>query len=371
LKDVSLNKAQAGKDTISAILDRQINRKKIPESNRQDILDRIMPTETAADLSGSDLVIEAVFENRSLKAEVLVEAESQIGASALLASNTSTLPIRSLASYVSRPENFIGLHFFSPVHKMRLVEIIRGQQTSDDALARAFDFAVSIGKLPIVVNDRRGFYTSRVFSTYLKEGLALLQEGQHPRAIESAGLKAGMPVGPLALSDEVSLSLICHITDQTRKDLTAEGMEYVPHPGDSVLDIMIEQYDRRGKAHGAGFYEYPTSGKKYLWPELSSLFSQDTIIMQQAAMIERLLAIQAIETVRCLQEGVVRSVADANIGSIFGWGFAPFKGGTLQYINDFGLENFVDRAHTLSRLYGARFAPPSMLKEMARAGKQF
>jgi 3-hydroxyacyl-CoA dehydrogenase / enoyl-CoA hydratase / 3-hydroxybutyryl-CoA epimerase len=371
IKDITLEKAVAGKEAIAGIINKRVASGKMAADQAKQILNRIQTTVEPADLQGCDLVIEAVFENRELKARVTAEAEVEISETAVFASNTSTLPITSLATNSARPSNFIGLHFFSPVHKMKLVEIICGRQTSEAALAKAFDFVRKIGKIPIVVNDSRGFYTSRVFSTYLQEGLALLSEGQHPRAIESAGLQAGMPVGPLALADEVSLSLMVHINEQTRKDLAAEGQELPAHPADNVFEVMTRDFSRLGKASGAGFYEYPAGETKYLWPELSSLFAQDGHKLSQKEMIERMMFIQALETARCYAEGVVTSVADANIGSIFGWGFAPFKGGTLQYINDYGLNLFVQRSLELADQYGERFRPPTLLTTMAEEKRAF
>ncbi|MCP5096913.1 MAG: 3-hydroxyacyl-CoA dehydrogenase [Chloroflexi bacterium] len=370
LKDVSLDKAEAGKAAAAKLLDKRVSRGKLTAEKRETILNRIQATGDAADLEGCDLIIEAVFEDRGLKAKVTQEAEAEIGETAVFASNTSTLPITGLATQSTRPANFVGLHFFSPVHKMKLVEIISGKETSPETLAKAFDYVLQIRKIPIVVNDSRGFYTSRVFGTYVQEGMALLGEGQHPRAIESAGLQAGMPVGPLALSDEVSLSLMKHIQTQTRKDLAAEGKQMPEHPADMVLVKMVAGNGRLGKAHGAGFYEY-NNGSKQLWPELQTQFPLQGNKLNQQEMIDRMMFIQAIETVRCFEEGVLISSADANIGSIFGWGFAPFKGGTLQFINDYGLESFVIRSHELAKKYGERFTPPTMLVDMAKAGNHF
>jgi 3-hydroxyacyl-CoA dehydrogenase/enoyl-CoA hydratase/3-hydroxybutyryl-CoA epimerase len=344
---------------------------KLSAAQRDETLARIQPTADASNLSGCDLVIEAVFEDRALKAKVTQEAEAVLAETAVFASNTSTLPITGLAAQSKRPQNFIGLHFFSPVEKMKLVEIIIGAETSPETLAKAFDFVLKIGKTPIVVNDSRGFYTSRVFGTYLREGLAMLAEGQHPRAIESAGLQAGMPVGPLALADEVSLGLMLHIREQTKKDLLAEGKPVPSHPSDAVVDVLTGEYGRYGKAHGAGFYEYPESGKKHLWPDLHVIFPPQGKPLCQTEMMERLMFVQALETVRCLEENVVTSVADANIGSIFGWGFAPFKGGTLQYINDYGVAAFAFRSVDLAEKYGERFAPPAKLLAVRDAGKTF
>ncbi len=371
LKDVSEEKALAGKDAIAKIIEKRVSRRKMSQDQAQQILNKIQCTADPADLQSCDLIIEAVFENREIKAKVTAEAEAHIGENAIFASNTSTLPITSLAVNSARPSNFIGLHFFSPVHKMKLVEIICGQETSATTLAKAFDYVQQINKIPIVVNDSRGFYTSRVFATYLKEGLALLKEGQNPRAIESAGLQAGMPVGPLALADEVSLSLMIHINEQTKKDLAAEGKELPPHPADRVLETMVHDFGRIGKANGAGFYEYPQGKTKFLWLELSTHFSSNGTKLDQQEMIERFMFVQALETARCYEEGVVKSVADANIGSIFGWGFAPFKGGTLQYINDYGPASFVIRCQELADQYGRRFHPPSLLQAMAQENRTF
>jgi 3-hydroxyacyl-CoA dehydrogenase/enoyl-CoA hydratase/3-hydroxybutyryl-CoA epimerase len=255
---------------------------------------------------------------------------------------------------------------------MRLVEIIVGEKTSDYALAKAFDYVIKINKNPIVVNDSRGFYTSRVFSTYVNEGMALLGEGQHPRAIESAGLKAGMAVGPLTVSDEVSLELMMHIREQARVDLAAEGIEMPDHPANRVLDVMVEKLGRKGKAQKAGFYEYPEGEKKYLWPGLVEKFPLNGgEAISQEEMIDRMMFVQALETVRCYEEGVLTSVADANIGSIFGWGFAPFQGGTLQYINALGLPAFVARSRELASKCGERFEPPELLVRMAESGETF
>jgi 3-hydroxyacyl-CoA dehydrogenase/enoyl-CoA hydratase/3-hydroxybutyryl-CoA epimerase len=369
LKDATREKAEEGKAKIAALAQKRVSRGQMTAVEKQSLLDRIHPTASAVDLQGCDLIIEAVFEDRELKARVTAEAEEQIAETAVFASNTSTLPISGLAERSVRPSHFIGLHFFSPVERMKLVEIIVGKETTDETLAKAFDYVLAIRKTPIVVNDRRGFYTSRVFGTYVNEGMALLAEGQHPRAIEAAGLQAGMPVGPLAVSDEVSLSLIQHVRQQTLKDLTAEGKTLPDHPAFKVLDTMLAQ-ERFGKAQGAGFYEYPADGKKRLWPGLQELFPPDGNL-PQSEMIERMLFIQALETVRCYEEGVLRSVADANIGSIFGWGFAPFKGGTLQYINDYGLPEFVGRCHELATQYGERFTPPALLADMAAKGQTF
>ena len=365
LKDVGQAAADKGKAVSRRLLEKKVERGFLTEEAMNQVLDRIETTERAEDCASCDLIIEAVFEDRRLKAEVTKETEAVLSKDAVFASNTSTLPITGLAKESSRPDRFIGLHFFSPVDKMNLVEIIVGEKTSPETLAKAFDFVLAIKKTPIVVNDSRGFYTSRVFSTYVKEGMALLAEGQNPRAIESAGLQAGMPVGPLAVCDEVSLSLMHHIGTQTQKDLTSEGKEIPKHPADAVVATMVEQLNRPGKKAGKGFYDYPAQSEKHLWPGLAQQFPATANPLSQQEMQDRLMIIQALETVRCFQEGVLRSVADANLGSILGWGFAPFSGGTLQFINAMGLERFAEKAQQLADRYGPRFQPPTLLRQMA------
>jgi 3-hydroxyacyl-CoA dehydrogenase/enoyl-CoA hydratase/3-hydroxybutyryl-CoA epimerase len=360
LKDVSREAAGAGKANVEKILDARLSQGKLSNEEKSAILARITPTADADDLRGCDLIIEAVFEDRALKGRVTQEAEARLDANAVFGTNTSTLPISGLAEMSVRPENYIGIHFFSPVHKMRLVEIIRGRKTSPRALAKAFDFTMKIRKTPIVVNDSRGFYTSRVFTTFVNEGLALLAEGQSPRAIEMAALQAGMPVGPLAVADEVNLGLALRIREQTRADLTAEGRQMDETPADRVLNVMVKVERRLGKAQGAGFYDYPAGGKKRLWPGLREIFPPRNEQLPTQEMIDRMMFIQVLETVRCQAEGVIDSIGDANIGSILGWGFAPFKGGTLQFIEDYGAAAFVQRSRELAAAYGPRFEPPAM-----------
>ncbi len=371
LKDVTREMAKAGKDKAGKLIEDRVRKGRLDEEAGRAALDRILATEDASDLAGCDLIIEAVFENRELKAMVTAEAEAQLEPSAVFGSNTSTLPITGLAEKSVRPENFIGIHFFSPVHKMRLVEIIRGEKTSNQTLAKTFDYVLQIGKTPIVVNDSRGFYTSRVFTTYIFEGMRLLAEGQQAETIEMAGLQAGMPVGPLAVSDEINLGLAMSIRQQTRADLTAEGQAVPVTPADHVLDVMVKDASRPGKAQGAGFYSYPEGEKKQLWSELPKRFPLAKKQLPQTEMVDRLMFVQALETVRCLEDGVLTSVADANVGSIFGWGFAPFKGGTLQFINDYGLQPFASRCWELSDTYGERFEPPKTVLEMAASGQCF
>jgi 3-hydroxyacyl-CoA dehydrogenase/enoyl-CoA hydratase/3-hydroxybutyryl-CoA epimerase len=368
LKDISMEAAEKGKAYSEGLLKKSVSKGKMSKEKAEEVLNRIKATDKP-EFENCDLIIEAVFEDRALKAKVTQEAESAMLSDGTFASNTSTLPITGLATASARPKQFIGLHFFSPVDKMPLVEIICGAETDDATLAKAFDYVLQIKKTPIVVNDSRGFYTSRVFSTYVMEGIAMLGEGQHPKSIENAGMKAGMPVGPLALTDEVSMKLMDHIRKQTEKDLAAEGKTAPHHPGFAVCEQLLA-INRAGKAAGAGFYEYPQGGTKYLWPELTSMFPQNTPL-SQTEMVDRLLIVQALDTVRCLEEGVLRSVADANIGSIFGWGFSPFNGGTLQYINGMGLKKFIEKAKALEAKHGDRFSIPNLLQQKADKGELF
>jgi 3-hydroxyacyl-CoA dehydrogenase/enoyl-CoA hydratase/3-hydroxybutyryl-CoA epimerase len=370
LLDTSIENAEKGKAYSTGLLDKAIARGRSTEAKRDALLSLITPTTSYDDLQGCDLVIEAVFESREIKAVCTQKSEAVIPATAVYASNTSTLPITGLAQASARPANFIGLHFFSPVDKMPLVEIIVGEHTSDETLARGFDYVLQINKTPIVVNDSRGFYTSRVFGTYVMEGLALLGEGVHPRSIEVAGLQAGMPMPPLALQDEVSLSLGIHISDQTRKDLAAEGKALPHHPGEAVLRKVGGELGRIGKKAGQGFYDYEGRDKR-LWSGLSEVFPLAATQPDQQELIDRMMFAQANETARCFEEGVLRSVADANIGSIFGWGFAPQQGGALQFINAMGAQRFVARSRELAARFGARFEPASIVVKMAAEGGRF
>lgn len=371
LKDVSVEAAEKGKAYTQELLDQLVGRGHMAAEKRDTILARIKATASDADFDGCDLIIEAVFENRELKAKVSAAAEAVALPDAVIASNTSTLPITGLAKAVSKPEKFIGLHFFSPVDRMPLVEIIRGEKTSDETLARGFDYVLQIRKTPIVVNDSRGFFTSRVFGTFTNEGIAMLGEGVSAAMIENETRKAGMPVGPLAISDEVSMSLMTHIRNQTAEDLKAEGKSVPRHPAFAVVDLMVNEFKRPGKAAGGGFYDYPAGGRKYLWPELKAQFEKANRQIPQADVRDRILFIQAIESVRCVEEGVLLSTADANIGSIFGIGFAAWTGGALQFINQYGLDDFIARARYLAEQYGERFEPPALLLDKAAKGERF
>jgi 3-hydroxyacyl-CoA dehydrogenase/enoyl-CoA hydratase/3-hydroxybutyryl-CoA epimerase len=358
LKDVSQEKADLGKAHSAKLTQSRVDKGRMSAADQQKLLDRIQATSQAEDLKDCELIIEAVFENRELKAKVTQEAEPMLGAGGFFASNTSTLPISGLASASRAPDKFIGIHFFSPVDKMKLVEIIRGKQTSDDTVARAYDYVQAIGKMPIVVNDSRGFFTSRVFGTFVMEGAAMLGEGIPAAAIENAGIQCGMPVGPLAVQDETSLSLSLHVMDQTRADFAAEGKPYVETPGERIVREMVNKHQRPGRAGGGGFYEYPAEKgvKKFLWPQLKILFEKPDAQWDITDLKDRLLYRQAVETARCLSENVLTSVHDANIGSIFGIGFAPWTGGAMQFIYGMGLDAFVKRADELAARFGAGFA---------------
>lgn len=371
LLDTAIEGAEKGKSYSTKLLDKAISRGRSTKDKKQALLDLIKTTTFYDDLEGCDLIIEAVFEDVNIKAECTRQSEDVIPETAVYASNTSTLPITELAKASKRPNQFIGLHFFSPVDKMPLVEIIVGEKTDDATLATGFDYVGQIGKTPIVVNDSRGFYTSRVFGTYVSEGIAMLAEGVHPRSIEVAGMKSGMPMPPLALQDEVSLSLSLHVMEQTKKAMEAEGKAFTPHPAMSVVEKMVKEFGREGKKVSKGFYDYPENGEKHLWSELTELYPTTDEQPSQQDLVDRLLYVQANETAKCYEENVVRTVADANIGSIFGWGFAPNQGGTLQFINSVGVDKFVARSRELAQKYGARFEPAQILVAMAAKGEVF
>ncbi|MGH6626599.1 MAG: 3-hydroxyacyl-CoA dehydrogenase NAD-binding domain-containing protein [Burkholderiaceae bacterium] len=366
LKDLSLDKAEAGKAYSARITQPRVDKGKMSPQDQQALLARIHATDQAADLQGCDLIIEAVFENRELKAQVTQEAEAMLCAGGFFASNASTLPISGLAKASKRPEKFIGIHFFSPVDKMKLVEIIRGRATDDETVARAFDYAQAIGKIPIVVNDSRGFYTSRTFGTFVMEGAAMLGEGIPAAVIENAGLQAGMPVGPLAVLDETALSLSVHVLEQTRADYFAEGRLYIASPGELLVERMVKELNRPGRAAGGGFYDYPAGQKKTLWPELGKLFEKPGAAWNMQDLKDRLLYRQAVETARCLSENVLTTVHDANIGSIFGIGFPAWTGGAMQFIYGTGIDAFIERADALAAQFGPGFALSGAVRDAIR-----
>jgi 3-hydroxyacyl-CoA dehydrogenase/enoyl-CoA hydratase/3-hydroxybutyryl-CoA epimerase len=358
LKDVSQEKADLGKSYSAKITQGRVDKGRMTADDQKKILDRITATGNVADLKDCDLIIEAVFENRELKAKVTKESEPLLAPGGFFASNTSTLPISGLATASAAPEKFIGIHFFSPVDKMKLVEIIRGKQTNDETVARAFDYVQAIGKIPIVVNDSRGFFTSRVFGTFVMEGAAMLGEGIPAAAIENAGIQCGMPVGPLAVLDETALTLSLHVMEQTRADFEAEGKTYVATPGELLVADLVRKHNRPGRAGGGGFYEYPAEkgAKKFLWPQLKGLFEKADAQWDITDLKDRLLYRQAVETARCLSENVLTTVHDANIGSIFGIGFPAWTGGAMQFIYGMGIEAFEKRAAELAQKFGPGFA---------------
>ena len=363
LKDVSVEAAVKGKGYSEKLEAKALSRGKTSEEKSKALLDRITPTGDAADLRGVDFVIEAVFENQDLKHKVFAEIEDIVEPNALLGSNTSTLPITGLATGVKRQEDFVGIHFFSPVDKMPLVEIIRGEKTSDEALARVFDYVLAIRKTPIVVNDSRGFYTSRVIGTFINEALSMLGEGVQPASIEQAGQQAGYPAAPLQLSDELNLELMHKIAVATREGVEAAGGTVEKRMNEIVVEKMIE-LGRSGRLNGAGFYEYVDGKRTGLWPGLAETFNSGSVDMPLQDMIDRMLFAEALETQKCLDEGVLTSTADANIGAIMGIGFPPWTGGTHQFVVGYpgGKAAFVARAEELAAKYGDRFTPPDSLR---------
>jgi len=365
LLDTEIEAAERGKAYSQGLLSKAVKRGYSTQDKAQALLERIHPTTEYKALEGCDLVIEAVFESREIKADVTAKTEAVIPASAIFASNTSTLPITGLAQASKRPESFIGLHFFSPVDKMPLVELIVGAKSSDEAIARGLDYIQQIRKTPIVVNDSPGFYTSRVFATSTNEGLTMLAEGVHPALIENAAKMAGLPVGPLAVMDEVTLELGYRITMQAAAD---QGDGYVFASGFGVLRKFVEELDRKGKRFGRGFYDYPEGEKKHLWPGLAELYPPAEQQPPTQEVIDRLLYRQALESARCFEEAVLDHPEDADIGSIFGWGFPPWTGGTLSFIDTVGIQHFVSECDRMTAAYGPRFAVSDWLR--ARAGRE-
>ncbi len=368
LLDTTAKAAERGKDYARKQWARRVQQGRMTQQAMDALLARIHPTADYADLKGCELVIEAVFEKREIKADVTTKAEAVIGANAIFASNTSTLPITGLAEASVRPTNFIGLHFFSPAEKMPLVEIIVGKATGEATLARAMDFVRAIGKTPIVVNDSRGFYTSRVFGTYLSEGMALLEEGVSPALIDKAGLIAGMPLGPLALADEISLELVHKIAQQTRADL---GAAYVERAADRVAARMAADLGRLGRKSGGGFYDYPGEGPKRLWQGLAAQFPVKAQQPTVEEIIERLILVQSVEAARCLEEKVLRAPIDADVGAILGWGYPSFRGGPIGWLHTLGLAQAVAALDRLAAQHGSRFAVPQILRDMLAREKRF
>ncbi len=372
LKDISQDAADKGKAYTEKLLSKRVAKGRMSEEQKAAVLNLITAAVDAEDLRGCDLIIEAVFENVDLKHDITKELEPMLAENGVWGSNTSTLPITLLAEPSLKPENFIGIHFFSPVDKMPLVEIIVGDKTSDETLARAFDYSQQIKKTPIVVNDSRGFFTSRVFATYIDEGALLLEEGVDPVVIENLGKAIGMPVGPLAVQDEVSQQLAVKAIETNRELDKRIGDNYaVDTASYRLAKKMIDEYGRAGRFHGGGYYEYPASGEKFLWPEIYNWHYNKAVSLPNDDIKDRLLFRQIVESLRCYQEGVMNNVADANIGSIMGIGFPPHTGGVLQFINTYGLKKFATRLAELSARYGERFEPPQILLDKAEKGELF
>jgi 3-hydroxyacyl-CoA dehydrogenase/enoyl-CoA hydratase/3-hydroxybutyryl-CoA epimerase len=372
--------ADKGKAHIADELGKLVKRGRLTREQCDGLLARVHATPDFAALAGCQIAIEAVFENREVKAEATKKAEAALGADAVFASNTSTLPITGLAEASVRPEHFIGLHFFSPVEKMPLVEIIVGKKTSPETLARAMDFVQKIRKTPIVVNDSRGFFTSRVCGAFISEGHRLLKEGVPAAMIENCARYAGMPVGPLALNDEVAIDLSWKIMDQTRRDAEAAGEKFEGAGTEDILELMVKKLERFGRKNGKGFYEYPTDGKKRLWPDLQKHFPADPKLLygegeekraKEDEIKKRLLYVQAVDTVRCLEANVLTNPQDGDVGSIMGLGFAPQTGGAVSLIDQVGVKQFVAECDALAQKYGAQFAVPKLLRDMADKGQSF
>ncbi len=373
LKDVTVDAAERGKDYSRGLEEKAQSRGRTTETASAALLARITPTGSYDDFAGVDFVIEAVFEQPDVKKAVFAELESVVTPDAVLGSNTSTLPITLLAEGVQRQRDFIGIHFFSPVDKMKLVEIIRGEQTGDEVLAKVFDYVIAIGKTPIVVNDSRGFFTSRVIGRFADEAIAMLAEGVAASSIEQAALQAGYPAGPLQLTDELTLSLDKKIRDETRAAVLAEGGTWEAHSSEAARDKLVE-LGRIGRKAGKGFYDYDENGRRAgLWPGLTELFGNGSTEIPFIDMQERMLFAEALDSIRCYDERVLTSVEDANIGSIFGIGYPMWTGGVLQYANQYegGLAGFLARARELEASYGSRFAPPQSLIERAERNESY
>jgi 3-hydroxyacyl-CoA dehydrogenase/enoyl-CoA hydratase/3-hydroxybutyryl-CoA epimerase len=373
LKDVSVAAAERGKGYSERLVAAALREGTTTPDAATALLSRITPTADVSDLAGADLVIEAVFESPELKHQVFQEAQDLVDPDALLCSNTSTLPITGLAQAVHRPEAFVGMHFFSPVDRMPLVEVVVGEKTSDATLARALDVVQRLRKTPIVVNDSRGFFTSRVIMTFLHEAVAMVGEGVSPASVEQAGLQAGYPAPPLQLLDELTLTLPRKIRQETAAAVLAAGGRRRAHGSEVVIDRMIDEFDRPGRAGGAGFYEYVDGRRGGLWEGLRAHFSRDGAEIPLEDMKERMLFVEALEAVRCLDEGVLRSVPEANVGSLLGIGFPTWTGGVIQYVNGYpgGLPAFVARAEQLAGRYGEHLRPPASLAEKAARGETY
>jgi 3-hydroxyacyl-CoA dehydrogenase/enoyl-CoA hydratase/3-hydroxybutyryl-CoA epimerase len=370
LIDRTQEDADKGKAHVADLLKKRLSKGQITQDKFDALLGSVTATTDYDLIKGSDLVIEAVFENREIKADVTKRAEAQLAPGAVFGSNTSTLPITGLAEASVRPEDFIGIHFFSPVDKMMLVEVILGEKTGEAAIARSLDYIMKIKKTPIVVNDGRGFYTSRCFGTYVAEGMAMLEEGYAPALIDNIGRMTGMPRGPLEMHDDVALDLSVKIAKQTALDL---GDKYQPLPGSQIVQKMVEELGRYGRKNGMGFYDYDQKPKK-IWAGLAELApvkindSTPELVEDQK---QRLLYRQAVEVARCWEEGVIDDPREADVGAILAWGFAPWTGGPITMIDQTGLKAFVAQADDYAARYGDRFKVPQLLRDMAAKGETF
>ena len=368
LIDSTQEAADRGKSYSTGLLDKGISRRKVTEEKKAEVLGRITATTDYAALEGCDLIVEAVFEDPAVKAGVTAKAEAVIPADAIFATNTSTLPISDLAKASTRPEQFIGIHFFSPVDKMALVEIIRGQQTGDRAVAKALDFVRQIRKTPIVVNDARFFYANRCIIPYINEGIRMVGEGVNPTLVENAAKLMGMPLGPLQLVDETSIDLGVKIAKATR---AAMGNAYADQDVDAVIFKLADE-GRMGRKAKAGFYDYDEAGKRQdLWSGLSGNWPRAEDQPELTEVQHRLMFVQALEAVRALEQGVLTDIREGDVGAILGWGFAPWTGGPFGWLDMLGAERVVELADKLAAEHGDRFAPPALVRDMAAKGESF
>ena len=370
LVDRDVEAAEKGKAYSHKLVTDQITKGRAKTADRDALLARIKASADYADLKGCDLIVEAVFEDPKVKAEVIAKVEAVVGPKTIFGSNTSTLPITGLAEHSERPKNFIGIHFFSPVEKMLLVEVIMAKKTGKKALAMALDFVRAIKKTPIVVNDTRGFYANRCVGNYIREGHLMLMEGVPPAMIEAAGKQAGMPVGPLSLNDEVAVDLAYKVLKATKAQL---GDASVDPAQEKLLNEMVEKHGRLGRKNKKGFYDYPEAGPKRLWPGLAELTKNklEPELVDMEELKHRLLVTQALEAAKTYEEGVVTDPREADVGSIIGFGFAPYSGGTLSYIDNMGAAAFVKLCEGLAKKHGERFKPNRLLKRMAKTGDTF
>jgi len=363
MKDVSEAVAQKGKEVVHSKLDAMVAKSRISKNLADKAKSNFVSTDNIELFDKCDLVIEAVFENKNLKIKVAKEAEPYVDSYSFFGTNTVSIPISDLGKVFKLPENYVGLHFFSPVETIHMCEIVRGKQTSDETIARAFDFVKQIKKIPVLVKDSWGFYAARVQNTYILEGIQMLQEGFSAASIENLGKQAGMTRSPLALADSLSLNLVLNYEKQAAKHY---GPKYIPHPSVSAIHKMIDEADRPGRPTQRGFYEYGETDaeRQRIWTNLESVFPITQVVFDFNEPKERLLIVQVLEVLWCLHEGVIQSVAEANLGSIYGWGFPAFKGGAIQYINDYGKEAFIARCAHYEEQHGPRFQVPKIIHEL-------